>query len=361
MALAMVQTAPLRLEPRELPLPAIGADDALLRVEACGICGSDVESFQGVLKVPLPLIPGHEPLGVIETIGERAAQRWGVQAGDRVAVETLLPCNTCRRCRSGAYQLCASRRVYSYISLSEAPGLWGAYAEYLYLAPNAIVHKVDPSLPAELAVLFNPLGAGFRWAAEMPRTQPGDTVLVMGPGQRGLASVIAAREVGAGTILVTGLTRDAHKLALAREFGADHVIDVEREPLVKRVREITGGRGVDVVIEVTPVATQPIVDAIDCAALGGTIVLAGVKGLAPVPGFISDKVVLKEITLRGAIGVTWEHYERAIRLIESRKLPLEKLQTHRFALRDAERAVRTLAGEYEGEQAVHCVLLPGKS
>jgi len=357
----MVQTAARRLEARELALPAIGVDDALLRVEACGICGSDVESFQGVLKVPLPLIPGHEPLGVIEAIGERAAQRWGVRAGDRVAVETLLPCNACRRCRSGAYQLCASRRVYSYIPLAEAPGLWGAYAEFLYLAPNAIVHKVDPSLPAEIAVMFNPLGAGFRWAAEMPRTQPGDTVLVMGPGQRGLASVIAAREVGAGTILVTGLSRDAHKLALAREFGADHTIDVERESLVKRVREITDGRGVDVVIEVTPVATQPIVDAIDCAALGGTIVLAGVKGLKSVPGFVSDKVVLKEITLRGAIGVTWEHYERAIRLIESRKLPLEKLQTHRFGLRDAERAVRTLAGEFEDEQAVHCVLLPGMS
>ena len=359
--LAMVQTAARRLEARELALPAIGVDDALLRVEACGICGSDVESFQGVLKVPLPLIPGHEPLGVIEAIGERAAQRWGVRAGDRVAVETLLPCNACRRCRGGAYQLCASRRVYSYIPLGVAPGLWGAYAEYLYLAPNAIVHKVDPSLPAEIAVMFNPLGAGFRWAAEMPRTQPGDTVLVMGPGQRGLASVIAAREVGAGTILVTGLSRDAHKLALAREFGADHTIDVERESLVKRVREITDGRGVDVVIEVTPVATQPIVDAIDCAALGGTIVLAGVKGLKSVPGFVSDKVVLKEITLRGAIGVTWEHYERAIRLIESRKLPLEKLQTHRFGLLDAERAVRTLAGEFEGEQAVHCVLLPEKS
>jgi threonine dehydrogenase-like Zn-dependent dehydrogenase len=166
----MVQTAAERFEPRDLPLPEIGADDALLRVEACGICGSDVESFQGVLKVPLPLIPGHEPLGVIETIGERAAQRWGVQAGDRVAVETLLPCNACRRCRSGAYQLCASRRVYSYIPLAKAPGLWGAYAEYLYLAPNAIVHKVDPSLPAEIAVLFNPLGAGFRWAVEMHDT-----------------------------------------------------------------------------------------------------------------------------------------------------------------------------------------------
>jgi threonine dehydrogenase-like Zn-dependent dehydrogenase len=357
-ALAMVQTAPERLEPRDIPLPELGADDALLRVEACGICGSDVESFQGVLKVPLPLIPGHEPLGVIEAIGERAAQRWGVAVGDRVAVETLLPCNACRRCYGGAYQLCASRRIYSYIPLGVAPGLWGAYAEYLYLAPNAIVHKIDPTLPAELAVLFNPLGAGFRWAAEMPQTKPGDTVLVMGPGQRGLASVIAAREVGAGTIIVTGLTRDAHKLALAKEFGADHVIDVEQEPLVQRVREITGGRGVDVVIEVTPVATQPIVDAIDCAALGGTVILAGVKGMKPVANLVSDKIVLKEITLRGAIGVTWDHYERAIRLIESRRLPLAKLQSRIFGLRDAERAVRTLAGEYPDEQALHCVLMP---
>jgi threonine dehydrogenase-like Zn-dependent dehydrogenase len=195
----------------------------------------------------------------------------------------------------------------------------------------------------------------------MPKTQPGDTGLVKGPGQRGLASVIAAREGAAGTSSGTGLTRDAHKLALAREIGATHTNAVGQEPLVKRVRELTDGRGVDVVVEVTPVATQPIVDAIDCAALGGTVILAGVKGMKAVPNLISDKVVLKEITLRGAIGVTWDHYERAIRLIESRKLPLEKLQSRCFGLRDAERAVRTLAGEYPDEPAMHCVLVPEKS
>jgi threonine dehydrogenase-like Zn-dependent dehydrogenase len=353
----MVQTAVAKLERRELALPEIGPDDALLRVEACGICGSDVETFQGVIQIPLPVVPGHEPLGRIAAIGERAAQRWGVAEGDRVAVESLLPCNTCRRCRTGAYQLCAQRRVYSYIPLGVAPGLWGGYAEYLYLAPNAIVHKVDTALPPELAVLFNPLGAGFRWAVEIPRTQPGDTVVILGPGQRGLASVIAAREAGAGTILVTGLSRDAHKLERARAFGADHAIDVERENVVKRVRELTGGRGADVVVEVTAVATQPIVDAIDCAALGGKVVLAGVKGMKAVPNFVSDKVVLKEIQLLGAIGVTWDSYERAIKLIESRKLPLDTLATHRFALDEAERAIRTLAGEVEGESAICCSLL----
>jgi len=355
--MAMVQTAVETLEARELPLPEIGDDDALLRIEACGICGSDVETFDGVIQIPLPVVPGHEPLGRIAKIGKRAAKRWGVVEGDRVAVESLLPCNNCRRCRTGAYQLCAQRRVYSYIPLSIAPGLWGGYAEYLYLAPNAIVHKVDASLAPEIAVLFNPLGAGFRWAVEIPKTQPGDTVLILGPGQRGLASVIACRQAGAGTIIVTGLSRDAHKLALARELGADHAIDVERENVVARVKEITGGRGADVVIEVTAVATQPIVDAIDCASLGGRVVLAGVKGMKAVPNFVSDKVVLKEIQLLGAIGVTWDSYERAIRLIESRRLPLEKLATHAFPLAAAERAIRTLAGQVPGESAICCTLL----
>ena len=108
----------------------------------------------------------------------------------------------------------------------------------------------------------------------------------------------------------------------------------------------------------TAVATQPIVDAIDCASLGGRVVLAGVKGMKAVESFVSDKVVLKELSLLGAIGVTYDAYERAIRLIESRRLPLERLATHQFPLADAERAIRTLAGQVPGENAVCCTLLP---
>ena len=85
--LAMVQTAPRKLEARELPLPEIGDEDALIRIEACGICGSDVEQYHGALRIPLPVVPGHEPLGIVEKIGDRAAMRWGVDVGDRVAVE----------------------------------------------------------------------------------------------------------------------------------------------------------------------------------------------------------------------------------------------------------------------------------
>lgn len=358
--LAMVQIAPRRLEARELPLPEIGNDAALLRVEACGICGSDVEQYEGALRTPMPVIPGHEPLGIIEKIGDAAARRWRVDVGDRVAVETMLSCRFCPACLGGRYHLCRERRIYSYIPLEEAHGLWGAYAEYMYLDPNAIVHKVDKSLPPEIAVIFNPLGAGFRWAVEIPATQPGDTVVILGPGQRGLASVIACREVGAGDIIVTGLSSDADKLKLAREFGATHTIDVENEDAKRRIRELTDGRGANVVLDVSAYATEPVAAALDYVAIGGTIVLAGVKGFKPIDRFVSDKIVLKEIRVQGAIGVTSSGYENAIRLIESRRIPLEKMHTHDFSLRDADEAIRTLARQIPGRESIHSCLLPGR-
>src|SRR6476646_7737032 len=103
---AVVQTGARQLELRELPIPEADDDGAVLRVEACGICGSDAEQYAGVLPVRFPLIPGHEPLGVIARIGDRAAKRWRVDVGDRVAVEAPIPCGHCRSCRAGSYQLC---------------------------------------------------------------------------------------------------------------------------------------------------------------------------------------------------------------------------------------------------------------
>jgi threonine dehydrogenase-like Zn-dependent dehydrogenase len=358
--LAMVLTAPRKLEPRDVPVPELTDDTALLRVETCGICGSDYEQFEGVLRTPTPVIPGHEPLGVIEAIGDRAAARWGVEVGDRVAVETMLSCRFCEPCLAGQYHLCRSRQIYSYVPLGEGHGLWGAYSEYMVLDPRSVVHRVDPTLPPEIAVMFNPLGAGFRWAVEMPRTGPGDTVLILGPGQRGLASVLACREAGAAKIIVTGLAADSRKLELAREFGADATIDVENENVKQRVRELTDGRGADVVVDVSSYATQPVAEALDYVRPGGCVVLAGVKGFKEIPGFISDKIVMKEIRIQGAIGVTSSGYRSAIRVLESRKYPVERMHTHQFDLRDAELAIRTLAREIEGEESIHSCLVPGR-
>ncbi len=283
-ALAVVQEGPRRLRNERFPLPEIGGDDALLRVEACGICGSDYELYAGALPAPFPIIPGHEPVGVIEEIGEATARRWGVKRGDRVAVEALLPCGHCPSCIGGRYSLCRGRGAlptgYGLISTKTPPSLWGGYSQYLYLDPHSLVHSLSPDVPAELAVLFNPLGAGFRWAVDLPATGVGDTVAILGPGQRGLASVIASREAGAGCIIVTGLAADERKLALARRFGAHHTINVEAEDARSRLREITDG-GADVVVDVTSYSLEAVTLAVDVARRGGTIVLAGTKGPKP--------------------------------------------------------------------------------
>jgi len=220
---------------------------------------------------------------------------------------------------------------YAYVPLSHAPGLWGAYADFMYLDPASIVHKVRKDIPAEVAVMFNPLGAGVRWAVHLGGAGLGDTVLVLGAGQRGLAAVLAARTAGAGTIIVTGLGRDAGKLALAREFGADHTIDVEAEDTVARVLDITGGAGADIVLELTPMALPPILDAVHAVRWGGRVVLAGLKGGRAVE-LPTDLLINKALTVMGAFSVDSRAYAEAIRLIEAGRFPLERMHTHSYGL-----------------------------
>ncbi|MEQ3549562.1 zinc-binding dehydrogenase [Pseudonocardia nematodicida] len=360
---AAVQTAPGTIELREFPRPQTGPDDGLLRVEANGICGSDVEMFRGHMRMGsgAAVIPGHEPLGIVEEIGERAAARWGVQPGDRVALEVIVPCRSCHDCLTGRYQSCRNRgHGHGVTAIDVAPSLYGGMAEYLYLSPNAVLHKVDRDLPAELAVMFNPLGAGVRWAVHLGGIRFGDTVLVLGAGQRGIAAVIAARAAGAGTIVVTGLESDVHKLELAREFGADHTVVVDgpgAEDPVQTVLDLTGGAGADVVLELTPMATAPVGQALRAARHGGTVVLAGLKGHREHP-LDTDVIINRALTVRGAFGVDARGYAEAIAIIESGRFPLEKLHTHTFGLDDTALALRTLAGDEPGEHAVHVSVHP---
>ncbi len=354
-----------QMEIQEFPRPQVTAETGLLRVEASGICGTDVEQYHGAVRArgfPYPAVIGHEPLGIVEEIGELAARRWGVQPGDRVAVEPFLPCGRCELCHSGIYTTCkAGRRLnlYSCISTTESPSLWGGHAEYLYLHPNSVLHKVSHDVPAEIAVMFNPLGAGVKWACHLPGLRVGDTIVILGAGQRGLCSLIAARAAGAGLTIVTDVSAADHKLALAREMGADATIAVDREDPIERVREITNGRLADVVLDVSTYATQPVLDALHLVKPGGTIVLAGLKGGRPIPDFVSDLIITRSITIKGAYGVDSPAYRAAIQMIESGRFPLERMRTHTFALQDAELAIKTLAREAPGgEHAIHVVIRP---
>lgn len=320
----MVLEAPRTLERRLFALPETNDDDALLRVEACGLCGTDHEQYSGELFGGFAFIPGHESVGIIESIGKLAAERWGVAAGDRVAVEVFQSCRQCDRCGKGDYRHCRNHGIadsYGFVPADRAPGLWGGYARYQYLSPDSMLLKVPASLDPITATLFNPLGAGVRWSAHLPGTGPGDVVAVLGPGIRGLCSVVAARRAGADFVLVTGAgPRDHPRLQTARTFGADLVVDVTEEDPVRALRKAVG-RGADVVVDVTARAPDALEQAVHLARPEGTVVVAGIRGGPITSGFNADLLVYKEIKVLGALGVDVDAYQSALELLATTSLP----------------------------------------
>ncbi len=363
----MVQLGDRRIEPDAQEIPPVGPDEALLRVEACGLCGSDVEQYRGTMAAKgimrYPVIPGHEPIGRIAEIGPAAARAWGVGEGDRVALEPHLSCGRCALCLRGDYHNCRSLMppgappCYGYTPRDVGHGLWGGYSEYIHLHPRTMLHKVPDAMPLALATLYQPLAAGIRWAVQLPATAMGDVVLILGHGQRGLGAVVAAREAGAGTIIVTGTSRSAHKLRLAEALGADHAIEADREDVVARVMEITGGRGADVALDVVPVAARPVADAIEAVRIGGVVVLGGIKGGDQAVELDVDRVLYKELTIKGAYSQAREAYVEAFRLLSENAYRLERLHTHEYPLERAEEALRTLGRERGPAERPVCISL----
>jgi alcohol dehydrogenase len=358
-ARALVLERPRTLEEHRLPLPEAGDDGAVVRVEACGLCGTDHEQYTGVLPAGFAFVPGHETVGVIEQIGDRAAARWGVAAGERVAIEVFQSCRECAACRVGAYQRCERHGLgdmHGFIPVGRAPGLWGGYAEYQYLGPDAIVHPVPAALDPVVATLFNPLGAGVRWGVTVPELQPGATVAVLGPGVRGLSATAAAKDAGASFVMVTGFgARDAPRLAAASDFGADLAVDVAEQDPVRALRGALGA-GVDVVVDVTAKAPDALAQAIGLARAGGTIVVAGTRGDSV--GVPADHIVYKELRILGALGVDSAAYRSALDLLASGRYPFADLDRRVVGLDDAEALLQAMAGERAEPPPVHGVIAP---
>jgi alcohol dehydrogenase len=356
----LVLEKPRTLVARELPVPGHGDDDAVLRVEACGLCGTDHEQYTGHLPGGFAFVPGHETVGVIEGIGGAAARRWGVASGDRVAVEVFQSCRVCDACRAGSYQRCIRHGLadmYGYIPVDKPPGLWGGYAACQYLGPDTIVHRIPDVLDPVVATLFNPLGAGVRWAVTVPGTSAGDVVAVLGPGVRGLSAAAAAKDAGAGFVMITGRgQRDAQRLAIAADFGADLAIDVADTDPVRALRSATGGLA-DVVVDVTAKAPEAFAQGVALARPGGTVVVAGTRG-GPVPEFRPDVIVFKELRVLGALGVDSNAYRAALALLATGRYPFADLPRRVATLDGAEDLIRSLAGEGDAPAPVHGVVAP---
>jgi threonine dehydrogenase-like Zn-dependent dehydrogenase len=328
-------------EMRDLPVPDPQPGGAVLRVEATGLCHSDIDHFRGHVHTSwggeFPSIAGHEIVGRIEKIDPAAAVEWGVQEGDRVAVRDIV---------IGA----DGYRIYGHdFSVNEGSGLYGGFAEHLELLPGSMVYRLREDRSAEELTVFEPLSCAVTWVAPVEND---DIVLIEGPGHMGMATIVAARAAGASEIIVTGVSRDRFRLDCARKIGADHVIDVESEDALARVHEITGGKMADVVIDAAAGNPVTVNLAMDLVRKGGHVVVAGMKD-RPLEGFHSDWIPTRRITLHPGAGLDTEG---AVALINEGKVPTAELLGDVFSLDRFEEAFSLLTRKTPGHDTVRVAL-----
>jgi L-iditol 2-dehydrogenase len=293
---ALLLTAPSRLEFTEFPDPVPGDDDVLLRVRACGICGSDIHGWDGSTgRRRPPLIMGHEAAGEIAAVGPRVT-RWRV--GDRVTFDSTISCGQCDYCRAGQVNLCENRRV-----VGVAPAEYrqhGAFAERLVL-PARILYPLPEALSFVHAAMVEPVSIAVH-AVQRVKISPTDAVVVVGAGMIGLFVVQALRWAGAKTIIAVDLADN--RLALARELGATHTLKSDACDVAAEVAKLTGGRGADAAFEVVGVSAT-LALALAVLRRGGAAVLVG--NLAPKAEFPLQAVVTREISLHGSCASAGEY------------------------------------------------------
>jgi len=365
--LAALKVGPSTTELRELELPEIPPDAALMKVEVAGVCGTDVTQYRLPLRGS-PLIMGHENLGYLARVGSTFAARKGVKEGDLMFLEHYLPCGNCEWDHMGEYRHCAATEWfydpqairYGYTSLETAPGLWGGFSHYLYLPMNAVLHKVPGGLTPEEAGVATPMSNGIQWALIDGGIGYASTVLIQGPGQQGLCCLMASKQAGADLVIITGTSKDARRLEVAKAFGADAVIDIQKEDALARVLEITGGRGVDIVIDCTVGAgTAPVLLGIEATKRrGGTMVVQG-EGNAEFPSFPIGRLTRKGMTLKSARGHSYRAVELALHNLASHRFPLDLMTTHTFGLAEVDYAIKSVGGE-GAPGAIHVSVMPWK-
>lgn len=306
----------------DLPIPSAGSGEVLIRVAACGICGSDVHGYDGSSgrRIP-PVVMGHEAAGVVAAIGEGVS---GFSVGDRVTFDSTVFCGECSFCLRGDVNLCEQRQVMG-VSCGEYRRA-GAFAEYVAV-PERIVYPLPDAMGFSEAAMLEAVSVALH-AVNVAEMGGGETAMVIGAGMIGLLVVQAARVGGAARVISADI--DATRLRLASEVGADGVIEASGEALVREVMRLTDGRGVDVVFEAVG-RDETVGAAIDCVRKGGTVVLVG--NIAPTVTLPLQKVVTRQIRLQGSCASAGE-YPEAIRLIAGGAIKVAPLITAVAPLRD---------------------------
>ncbi|HTT92086.1 MAG TPA: alcohol dehydrogenase catalytic domain-containing protein [Acidimicrobiales bacterium] len=329
-----------RLE--SVPEPKPPDDGAVIRVEAVGICASDVKCFQGA---PMfwgdatrprycepPVVPGHELVGRVAEIDAGAASRWGVQAGDRVVAEQIVPCGECRYCQRGQYWLCRRNDVFGFHQRTQ-----GAMAEYMAVPPLSRVHRIDGDLPAAHAAFAEPLSCALH-AVERGDVGFDDVVVVAGVGPIGMGMVAGAKLRHPRSLVA--VDNNPARLELAKTCGADLVVDVSHEDPVSIVLELTEGYGCDVYFDATG-HPSGVAQGLSMLRKAGRFVEYSVMRE---PATVDWTVIgdSKELDVRGAhLGpYCWPP---AIDLLERGELPMDQIVTHQLGIEDFEEGLKLVA------------------
>jgi len=311
------------LEVKELPIPEPGPGEVLVKMKAAGICFSDfmilTNKYKGRVPVPIPMIMGHEGAGEVADVGKGVGH---VKAGDKVGLNPLWGCGQCVNCLNGYPNMCMEWRHLG-ITCD------GTFAEYR-VVPAFVASKLPDSVSLTDAAFLEPIALTVR-TLDHVKPRLGDTVAIIGPGSIGMFHLQAFKSAGASVVIVIGLDRDAKRFEIAKKLGADHIINGSHEDVGKRVKDLTNGLGVDIVVETANhPSTVPL--AVSLAAARGRVVLFGLYPEAT----ISPLTLLRSgVTLAGDVAVLPRQFLRAIRWVQYKKVLAEPLVSHRFALDQA--------------------------
>lgn len=327
---ALLYTKPYTFDFTDVPDPTVGNDDVLIRVKACGICGSDVAGHTGKTGRRLPpLIMGHEAAGVVERVGAHVA---GFAPGDRICFDSTVYCNQCPACKSGLFNRCAKRQVLG-VSVPEFKRN-GAFAELLAV-PHWICAKLPDNMSFVQAALLEPASIGTHAASRAP-IAGSDTVVVIGAGTIGLFILQAAKLRGAGTVIACDVNE--FRLDLARRVGADVCLNSGKVDLKEEVLRRTNGRGADVVLEAVGFG-ETFRQAVSIAKTGGHVVAVG--NLQKEIEFNLQELVSRELTFTGSYASSGE-FRTCIDLIASGKIDVGPLVSEVLPLREGPAAFKRL-------------------
>jgi len=323
----MVLRAPREIVAGDVPKPSSGSRDAVVRVTHSGICGTDYKIYSGAIPVSYPRVMGHEMTGEVVDAGGAGA----VKAGERVIVDPQLYCGTCFHCSIGQTHLCPKGMLIG-------RDINGGFAEFV-AAPASHVFRLPDSIDARTAPLIQVLTTCLH-AQQQIDIRPGEAVVVFGLGVTGQLHVQLAKAAGARPVI--GVTRSADKRALAEKLGADVTMAGE-DAAIAKVREITGGRGADVVIETTGMLPS-LSSGIHMARSGGRLLLFGIftakEGALPF-----YDLYFKELSLIGARVARSEDYPAAIALVERGAVRLDPLVSDVMPLGELDAAVAMLGSD----------------